>query len=534
MRAITGRSVVARLLGMTVVVALVDGSRVLTAQEPFPGLDAYVTKAMQTWKVPGLSIAIVRHDSVLYTKGFGVRTVGTTMPVDDRTLFEIGSSSKAFTATAIAMLVSDGKMRYDDHVSDYLPGFKLYDPLASAELTIRDAMTHRSGLARGELVWLGSGLSRDEVLHRLRFLKPETPFRSHYSYQNMMFLAAGQAAGKAAGSSWDDLVKRRIFEPLGMTASVTDYHAAGPDAARPHGMQRDSVFAEPFMNGNNIAPAGAILSDARDMAQWLRFQLGDGVINGKRLVSSAALRETHTSQILIPSSGGRGGRADTSADSVPATHFMTYGMGWMIEDYRNHLVWEHGGNTVGMTAAVGMLPEEHFGVVVLSNMASAQLPAVLMHYIFDRQIGAPMRDLSADAYARMLAQRRRADSTQVMQAMVQQQGTGRRTEPPMPLSAFAGTYSDSLYGAAIVTVQDGHLELEHGDWHGPLEYLNAFNFRWSLPGVAPGGPMAIKFEVAPDNKVTGMYFGLAGDVYLLGRKDAGRGGRGADRGGDER
>jgi CubicO group peptidase (beta-lactamase class C family) len=516
--------------------AAAGAPRLLAAQAPFPGLDAYVTKAMETWKVPGIAIAIVRHDSVLYTKGFGVRTVGATTPVDDQTLFEIGSSSKAFTATAVAMLVSDGKMRYDDHVSDYLPGFKLYDPVANAELTIRDALTHRSGLARGELVWLGSGLSRDDVLHRVRFLKPETPFRSHYSYQNMMFLAAGQAAGRAGGSTWDELVKHRIFEPLGMTSSVTDYHAANPNAARPHGMQRDSVFAEPFMNGSNIAPAGSILSNARDMAQWLRFQLADGVINGKRLVSSAALRETHTPQILMVGAPEAGSR-NAERDSIPVTHFSTYGMGWIIEDYRNHLMWQHGGNTIGMTAAVGMLPEEQFGVVVLSNMGSAQLPAILMRYIFDREIGAPMRDLSADAYTRMLAQRRRADSTH---AAAQQAGTTRHAEPPVPLSALAGTYADSLYGEATVTIQDGHLELQRGEWRGALEYVNAFNFRWSLTGVAPGGPFPIKFDVAPDNKVSGMYFGLGGDATMLARKSAGRGagvGRGAadaDRGTSER
>src|SRR5215208_959355 len=191
------------------------------AQEPFPGLDAYVTKAMETWKIPALGIAIVRNDSVIYTKGFGVRAIGTRTPVNEQTLFEIGSSSKAFTATVVAMLVSDSKMRFDDHVTDYLPTFRLYDPVASAELTIRDVMTHRSGLSRGELMWLGSGATREEILHRVRFLKPQSPFRSRYSYQNMMFLAAGEAAGKAAGSSWDALVKERIFVPLGMTSSST-------------------------------------------------------------------------------------------------------------------------------------------------------------------------------------------------------------------------------------------------------------------------------------------------------------------------
>jgi CubicO group peptidase (beta-lactamase class C family) len=504
--------------------ALVAAPNTAPAQEPFPGLDAYVTKAMQTWKVPGIAIAIVRHDSVLYTKGFGVLATGGTTPVNDQTLFEIGSSSKAFTATLVAMLVSDGKMRYDAHLTDYLPDFRMYDPVANAEVTLRDALSHRSGIARGELVWLGSGLSRDEVLHRVRFLKPEAPFRSHYSYQNMMFLAAGQAAAKTAGSTWEDLVKQRIFEPLGMTSSVASYRSAGPNTAKPHGMVKDSVFSEPFMNTDNIAPAGAVLSNARDMAQWLRFQLSDGVFNGKRLVAAAALRETHTPQILMTGAPEGGMRA--LSDSIPVTHFSTYGMGWIIEDYRNHLMWQHGGNTIGSTAAVGMLPEEKFGVVVLSNMAGAQLPAILMHYIFDRQIGAPMRDLSAESYARVIAQRRRADSAEVAQTGA----STRRGAPPVELTAFAGGYADSLYGDATVTVENDRLVLKRGEWQGPLEFVNALNFTWKLPGVSPLPSMPIRFEVAPDGKVTGMYFGLGNDATLLSRK-AVSGGRGGRRGG---
>jgi hypothetical protein len=205
------------------------------------------------------------------------------------------------------------------------------------------------------------------------------------------------------------------------------------------------------------------------------------------------------------------------------TTFNTYGMGWIIEDYRHQLVWQHGGNTDGMTAAVGMMPEHKLGVAVLSNMASAQLPGLLMRYIFDRQMKAPMRDLSAEALARVVAQRRRSDSTEVVQA------GARKGEPSAPLSAFVGTYVDSLYGEATVSLKDGRLDLQRGEWHGPLEYWNGTNFRWTILPSSPTGPMYIKFEVTPDGKVSGMYFGLAGDQSLLGRKTAasgrGRGGQ---------
>lgn len=505
------------------IVALLAAA-VARAQEPYPGLDAYIAKAVQTWKVPGMSVAIVRNDSVIYTKGFGTLSAQSHAPVNEQTLFEIGSSSKAFTATLVAMLVTDGKMRWEDHLTDYLPGFKLYDPVANEGVTLRDALTHRSGIARGELVWLGSGFSRDEILHRIRFLKPESPFRSKYSYQNMMFLAAGQAAGKAAGSSWDALVPQRIFGPLGMTSSVTTSKGlATTNVARPHAAG-DSAVVEPMFDGDNIGPAGAIMSNAKDMAQWLRFQLNDGVVNGKRLVNSAALRETHSPQILavagVPPTG-RGG--DPAArDSFPVTHFSSYGMGWFVEDYHGQLMWQHGGNTTGMTAAVGMLPEKHIGVAVLSNMQSAQLPAIVMHYIFDRALGLPMRDLSAEAYERYLVQRRRADSVTAAQAAEHP----KDAKPPLPLNAFVGTYADSLYGDATVSIVEGQLELHRGDWHGVLQYWNANNFRWVLPPGSPTGPMNIKFEIAPDNTVTGLWFGIGGDITLLGKRAAGRGGRG--------
>jgi len=195
-------------------------------------------------------------------------------------------------------------------------------------------------------------------------------------------------------------------------------------------------------------------------------------------------------------------------------------MGWIVEDYRKELVWQHGGNTDGMTTAMGVMPEQKFGVVVLSNMLSAQLPAQLMRYIFDRQLNVPTRDLAART------PRQRADSSTVAQA-----GARTTAEPPVPLSAFVGTYADSMYGKATVSMKDGRLELVRGDWRGPLEYWNAMNFRWTVLPSSPTGPMYLKFEVSPDNRVTGLYFGLAGDQTLLAREGPAGGGRGRGRGG---
>jgi CubicO group peptidase (beta-lactamase class C family) len=492
-------------------VVLLGVPRALASQEPYPGFDAYVNKALQTLKVPGAAVAIVRNDSVIYVKGFGVVALGSQTPVNDQTIFEIGSSSKAFTAMLVAMLVSDGKMKYDDLISRYLPDFKLYDPIASSQVTMRDALVHRSGIARGEVVWLDAGTSREDVLHRVRFLKPESNFRSKWAYQNIMYLAAGEAAAKAFGSTWEDMVQQRIFTPLGMTASAPFSRLLKDksNVATPHAMDHDTVYRKGPFIAENIAPAGSIVSNARDMAQWLRFQLNDGVVNGKRLVSTTALRETHTPQMIMGPGSGAGG---------PNTVFVTYGMGWMVEDYRHELLWEHPGATPGMTTAVGMLPERKLGVVVLSSMNQTELPSLLMRYIFDRQLGGPVGDFLAEAAAGGPAQRRPADTTAAHVAV----------PPPLPLEAYVGTFVDSLYGEVTVSIVNGRLELARGLAHGPLEYWNANNFRWSSNGSIVGLLSYIKFEVTPDNKVVGVYYGVGTELTLLGRKRAtgGRGGRG--------
>ena len=218
-------------------------------------------------------------------------------------------------------------------------------------------------------------------------------------------------------------------------------------------------------------------------------------------MSSAALRETHTPQMLI----GAG------LPATDATTFNTYGMGWIVQDYRHEVAWQHGGNTPGMTAAVGMLPEKKLGVVVLGNMDHTQLPDMLMRYVFDRHLGAPVRDYVAEASARAVAMQRRPDTAPAHVA-----GT-----PPLPLTAYVGTFADSLYGEATVAIENGHLEFTRGAAHGPLEYWNASNFRWNSNAAIPATSQYIKFDVTPDDRVTGVYYGLAPDIALLGRKSAG-------------
>ncbi len=471
-------------------------------REPYPGLDAYVDAALRTWQVPGLALAVVRHDSVIYARGYGVRELGKPAPVDARTVFAIGSSSKAFTAAAVAMVVDEKKVDLDAPAAAYLPTFQLYDPYASRELTVRDLLTHRSGLARGELVWYGAGYDRDEILRHVRFLQPTTSFRSQFGYNNMMYVAAGQVVAHVANTTWDDFVARRIFTPLGMTSSSTSVRAVAglPDLATPHALVDDTLRAiRAWRNIDNAGPAGSINSTALDMAQWVRLQLGHGVYAGRRLVSDRLMDEMHTPQIAIP--------LDTAARRInPSTHFSNYGMGWFLEDYRGREVWHHGGNVDGFTALVAMLPEEQLGLVILTNMNGTGLPTALVRRVFDAQLNAPARDWSGDLYARTVQQRAKAKAAE--QKLEAQRVAN--TRPSLPLSAYVGTYVDSLYGAVQVRDSAGKLLMSFGPtWHGELRHwhYDIFRTRFDTP-VLP--QFFVQFRPNPAAKVDEVQLELVG------------------------
>ena len=479
-------------------------------QEPYPGFDAYVTKAMADGRVPGLSLAIVRNDSVIYVKGYGVKKLGTTDKVDENTLFEIGSTTKTFTSTLVGIMQTDGKLRFDDKISTHLPDFRMYDAYASAEVTIRDALSHRTGLARGELMWLGSGLSRAEIIRRLRFQPPATSFRSAYAYNNPMIMVAGEVAAKAGGSTWEDLIQQRIFTSLGMARSQAVIRDFGrvTNAATPHADGASGAYAQEHEILDNIAPAGSINSTARDMAQWVRFQMGDGTFNGKRVISTAALREIHTAQMLMGGGGGRGG-SDIARPNA-------YGLGFFVGDFRNNVYWNHGGNTVGMTSAMGMLPAEKIGAVVLTNLDHTNVAGAVLRYVLERHLKVPLETV---------AQAGRGGGGGG--------GGGGRAggrgnaappvsnTPALPLEAYAGTYADSLFGEVTVTVQDGKLKAVRGGLNGPLESVNRDNFSWST-GITVVPTLSVEFPIGRDGRASAFVVSFSGEVWRLGRKPAAR------------
>lgn len=465
------------------------------------GFDDYVNKAIRDWEVPGLAIAIVKDDKVLLARGYGVRKVGEPTPVDEKTLFAIGSSSKAFTAAAIAMLVDEKKVALDASAATYLPGFQLYDPYATRELTVRDLLSHRSGLARGELAWYGSPFDRDEIVRRVRYLKPAWSFRSQFGYQNIMYVAAGQVVAKVSGRSWDDFVRERLFTPLGMnTASTTIRGLEGvADLARPHAEVNDTVRAVAWRNIDNAGAAGSINANAVEMAQWVRLQLARGSYGGTPLISPRLVDEMHQAHTVI--------RVDSAARaSNPYTHLQAYGLGWFLQDHRGRLMVHHGGNVDGFTALVGMIPEEQIGVVLLTNMNGTGITTPLMLRIFDLHLKAPAKDWSAEALQRLEADRGRARAAQA-------RAEGQRvagTRPSLPLAAYAGTYTDSLYGDVVVKEEGGTLQLAFGpNWRGSLEHyhFDSFRVRFDTP-VLP--PVPVTFRIGANGKVEQVQLDMAG------------------------
>jgi CubicO group peptidase (beta-lactamase class C family) len=383
-------------------------------------------------------------------------------------------------------------MRWDDQATRYLPDLQMFDPYVSKELTLRDLLTHRSGLARGDLMWYAGGYDRDEILRRVRFLRPTWSMRSRFGYQNIMYLAAGQAAAKVAGKSWDDLVRERIFVPLGMNESNTTTRAlqGKTNVATPHADVNDTLHVVPWRNIDNIGPAGSINSNVFDMVKWVRFQLDGGKVNGKSLVAPSALAETHTAQMVIPVG------ADAKALN-PYTHLEAYGMGWFLQDYRGRELDQHGGNIDGMSAMVAIMPEERIGMVILTNANGSPAPTLVLYRALDGLLGAPPRDWLAEqkkVYDKALAMAKDAEKKRIA-------ARAPNTKPSLALEKYAGEYGDSLYGNVVFKMNDGKLTMNYGSGiEATLEHWHYDTFEAKSSAVLVGTLMTT-FALGPDGKV---------------------------------
>jgi CubicO group peptidase (beta-lactamase class C family) len=466
---------------------------------PLNGLDAYVSRAMRDWEIPGLAIAIVKDDSVVFLKGYGVRQLGKSAAVDERTLFAIGSTTKAMTAAAIGMLVDEGKVGWDDQVTTHLSSFQLHDPYVTRELRVRDLLTHRSGLPGADLLWAGADYSTSEILRRLRYLEPATSLRTRFAYQNVMYAAAGEVIASASGMPWETFMRTRIFAPLGMRSTLPTAATLGrqPNVAQPHMRLGDTIRLVANRTVDPVAPAGAVWSSISDMAKWMRFVLDSGRASGTRLIAAATFAELLTPQVVVPP------EEFYPTAKLARPHFTLYGLGWFLQDYRGRAVAMHTGSIDGMSAIIGLIPDQRLGVYVLANLDHAELRHALMYHVFDLYNPPASRDWSVellrlygDLREQGRAAERKKDSSRV---------TG--TAPSHALARFAGTYVDSLYGGAVVTYAGGRLHLRLGNaFDGDLEHwhYDTFRARWKDPTAgtslvsfsldATGAPVKLEIE----------------------------------------
>jgi len=447
-----------------------------------PGLDQYVDSIRSTFDVPGIGLAIVRNGEVVVARGYGVRSLGKPGIVDENTLFGIASNTKAFTATAIGMLVEEGRLEWDAPVKRYLPWFELSDPYVSREITVRDLLVHRSGLGLGAgdlLWWPASTYDRKEIVRRLRSIPLAKSFRSAYAYDNVLYLVAGEIIESVSGLSWEDFVSSRILAPLGMRRSTVRHSSAGEgsDAATPHARINGAVRAIQPFTSDNTNPAGGINSSASEMARWLIVQLDSGRTGGaSRLFTPRTTRQLWTLVTPIP-----------IGEPLPAfaalkSNFNGYALGFGVHDYRGMKIVQHTGGLPGYVSEVTMVPALKLGIVVLTNQESGDAFNALTLRILDYYMGAPVFDwIGAFRLAEF-----RTDS--LTAASVNHASSGRvdSSHPSLSPEQYAGKYEDAWYGPIDVAFANGRLSMRFGhtpSLEGEMEHwqYDTFLVRWKDP-----------------------------------------------------
>ena len=471
-----------RLLARACPLVLIVCATVAAQQPTHPAaapidLDQWVARTMKTFDVPGIAVAIVKDDAVVVAKGYGVRKLGEPAPVDAKTLFGIASNTKAFTATALGLLVEEHKIEWDAPVIRYLPSFAMWDPWVTREITVRDLLVHRSGLGLGAgdlLWWPPSTYDRKEIARRLRYIQPATSFRTAYAYDNVLYLIAGELIEAISGQSWETFVGSRILAKVGMTGSNVRHSAAaaggpstgsGPsrapsrdgNVAATHAPVDGAVRTIAPFDSDTTNPAGGINSSAEDMAKWLRVQLAGGTLpDGSRLFSAATARQLTSIVTPIP--------IGDPPPELPLlrTNFHGYALGFDIRDYRGHKLVTHTGGLPGYVSRVAMIPDVNVGVAVLTNQESSAAFDSIALRILDHYLNAPPFDW-IDAYTRILARMRSEAAERSARDTAAHDASSR---PSLPLAKYAGTYRDVWYGDIAITETGGTLAMRFS--HTPL------------------------------------------------------------------
>ncbi len=458
-------------------------------------LDSYVNKALVDWQIPGVAVCIVKDGKVVLMKGYGVKEKGGSDKVDENTLFMIGSNSKAFTATAIAMLDIDKKLSLDDKVTKWMPQFKLDNKAAGEQAIIRDMLCHRIGFRtfQGDFTYWTSNLSRQEVIEKMGHIKAEYPFRTKWGYTNAGFVVAGEMIPKVSGMQWEEFMKHKIFTPLGMTRTLAlsaDFVNA-LNKCSAHTIADGQLVKIPFCQIDNLAAAGSIGSSVNDMSHWVLAQLDKGKYNDQQVIPAAAIAQTWLPHAIL----GNGGHLYNTG------HFNLYGLGWFLEEYCGKKIVSHTGGVNGFVTSVTLLPEEKLGIVVLTNTDQNSFYEALKWEIADAYLGKPYRNYSKTFLGFFNQQQKTTTTTEKKMA----DSVALRLKPSLALSSYTGTYLNDVYGTMKVLQEDGELRMKfshHPQMYARLAAIGGSRFYATF--TDPEFSKAVFPFTIKDGKVTGV------------------------------
>lgn len=436
-------------------------------QEPPASIDEFIEKGRADWQIPGMAVGIVKNGKVIYAKGFGEKQLGRGDKVDANTVFSIASVSKNITATALGILVDRGRIAWDDQIIQHIPWFQMKDPYITKQLTIRDALTHRSGLGRilGNRLQFMTQSSRDEVLQRVRYMDLEKPFRSSYVYNNVMYSLAGQIIEYTDGRTWDDFLYQELFQPLNMTRTTTSLYALKKqeNVAYPHQEIEGKIVPISRRNWDNAGPAGGVNSTVNDLNQWMLMQLGtSGSLADKTIISAKQMNEIHKPQVITPSNNAM--LSQTS-----------YGFGWNILDYQGKRVLTHGGATDGFNTFMYLVPELELGIIVVTNTFNSFGNAVAYH-VMDHYMGGSTRNWHQYYLTNY---KQRYQQVQNLRDKVHNSRI-KNTKPSKNIASYSGKYSSDAYGTIDVLVKDQQLIIRlwnDENMEGTLEHWHYDTFR---------------------------------------------------------
>jgi CubicO group peptidase (beta-lactamase class C family) len=481
-----------KILSLTFLLILALAASTQNSNFVKDSLNVYIQQGLKDWDVPGLAIVVIKDGKVVHMKGYGVKDIKTQQPVDEHTLFMIASNTKLFTGTALALLEARGKLKLNDKITKYFPAYRLYDTASTKLVNVRDMLTHRIGTKtfQGDFTFWNTKLSRTEVMNRMRLLKPSQNFRQDYGYCNSCYLTAGEVIPKVSGHQWENFVKDSIITPLGMTQTMvlSTGIAQQPNVALPYTTSYTGTLQQvPYDNWNNLAPAASIVSNVSDLSHWLIMQLDSGRYNGKQVLPFSVLQKTRDINIVTSS----------RKSALYPMHFRGYGLGVNAADYNGRAVYWHTGGAGGMVSNVCFVPEEMLGIAILTNNDNQNFFEALRYQLLDAYLGVPYVNRSQQQLPGF-----KKEMEEQLQNISAWKARVKGTKPQLPLSAYAGKYTNELYGSLSIRQTGNRLQVAFStkpDLSATLDYMD--NGEWLMQyNNIEYGIFSISFEIA-GNKV---------------------------------